>query len=207
VSPKRAAPDTLANDYTRLASGIRSQLSSFPKSDVERFLRTVGKAVSAAQFHAEYSNEADRLSRLRAVHQSTLKFIASVEPGPPIARAFPRRIFDPPPPSDSDQLEHEQFYRAMQNARQAALDFRKELDRSLDIAARDRQNRTRRRPPADSFGMAAYIARRYLEIFRQRPTSTPGGPFSNIVVLALEQITGKAPRDVSRHVRAAIKDL
>jgi hypothetical protein len=67
--------------------------------------------------------------------------------------------------------------------------------------------RKRGRPRADARMMLSVIARRYFEIFGERPTTTPGGRFSNVAVIVLAELRDVAPEDVSRHVRAAVRSL
>lgn len=55
--------------------------------------------------------------------------------------------------------------------------------------------------------MLSVIARRYMEIFNERPTTTPGGRFSNVAIIVLAELKGIEPEDVSRHVRAAVRAL
>ena len=197
---KRAANPTEA--ARKLNQGIRWELRRYPADKVAAFVRTVGAALGSADIWREHADEAKRLRDLARLESATERYIAELG-RPVLAHEFPRRMHGAVLADDRDRKQAERFYRARQAALEAALTMQHEARTALQIA----KPRRRGRPAADDLGLLARLAARYLALFGERPTSTPGGTFVNVATLALENLHGRAPRDVSRQVRAALKTI
>jgi hypothetical protein len=102
-----------------------------------------------------------------------------------------------------EQLERELecFYSALRDAARACAVMIVEIDKALGNRAR------RGRPRADDQGLLGKLAADYQWHFGERPSTTPGGTFANIATLLLQNLHGRAPRNVSRQVRAAIRSM
>jgi len=181
----------------KLNDGIRWELRQHPPAKVAAFVKTVGVSLGAAEIFLASCDEAKRRADLERLKRATEEY-RDVLCQPVSAREFPRSIVGKP---DADRGEP--FYRARETAWRAADELLVEIGTALRLA----KPRARGRPKADEVGLLTRIAARYLELFGERPTGTPGGTFANIATLVLENLYGKAPRDVSRQVRAAIKML
>jgi hypothetical protein len=104
----------------------------------------------------------------------------------------------------SSTLDSESFARlrsAAEEAEAAVHRFQTLLTQTLPA---DGQPRKRSRPRAGEGGMVRGLARDYQEILGERPTTTPGGTFANVVVFTLTACRGRVPHDVSRQLRAAL---
>ena len=141
------------------------------------------------------ANEAKRLRDLQRLRRVTEKFVAeSARFRPMFARPFPYKVTDCSRLAD-DRAGH----------RAEFLPRTLSCDRGRESTARGdrhgaRQPRRRGRPAADDLGLLAQIAGSWRELFDERPTATPGGKFANVATLVLENLHGRPPRDVSRHV-------
>lgn len=186
----------------KLNDGIRWELRHYPADKVAAFVRTVGVALGEAELFAQLQREPGRRRDLERLKKATENYLAEL--GRPVyAQALPRRIHGATADDDRTRARAEAFYRARQAANMAAADLLQHAEHAL----RDMKAQRRGRPGADDFGLLARIAARYLALFGERPTSTPGSAFVNVATLALENFHGQAPRDASRQVRAALKAL
>lgn len=197
-APAYKRPGALA-EARKLNDGIRHELRRYPADKVAAFVRSVGAALGSTEIAAQYADETarresvERLLRATQDYQRELgRFV--------LAREFPANLAVKPAARQDNAA---QFYRARAEALRATSEVRLEAERALRLAKRP----TRGRRKADPHGLLTRIARRYVQLFGVRPTSTPGGAFSNIAALVLENLHGTAPRDVSRQVRTALKAL
>jgi hypothetical protein len=101
-----------------------------------------------------------------------------------------------------DDSRYSRYWHALRQYQAAAAALATEL-RGIEPPAQ----RRRGRPKADARGILAKLARRYLEIFNERPSTTPGGRFSNVAVLILRELQDAPAEDVSRHVSAAVRAI
>ncbi len=163
--------------------------------------------------HFGESTRIEALAQLRRNVRSALRLI----PADPTSwtrlspRTLPTAVTGRPEPfycalyagaDQSDDNADAPYWRALRQFREAAA----ALDAELHAATTAPQRR-RGRPAADARKMLSVIARRYMEIFNERPTTTPGGRFSNVAIIVLAELKGIEPEDVSRHVRAAVRAL
>ncbi len=128
----------------------------------------------------------------------------SPRPPPAAVTGRPHDLFEAlgAPLDETGSNPDTRYWSALRQFHAAAEALERELRGIEETPARKRG-----RPRADARMMLSVIARRYFEIFGERPTTTPGGRFSNVAVIVLAELRDVAPEDVSRHVRAAVRSL
>ena len=200
TTPARQTPRREA--ARKLNEGLRHELRRFPADKVAAFVRSVGATLGEAEILAEASDVAKWRSDLLRLDDAAAEFAAEVAV---LRRAtpLPPRVESLDDPAAFGDPSDAEFYRANHEARAALKKLREQIARSLTRAPARRRGRRE----AAAQGVLAVLARRYLELFGERPRSTPGGTFANVAALVLENLHGSMPADVSRQVRAAIKSL
>jgi hypothetical protein len=192
----------------RLNDGLRGVLHELPAGKVDAFVRSVGASLGTRDIHQQYG-EAERRAALKQLLKETKRFKNAVGAFI-LARPFPTAIDSPtsvPPLAlilmQRRAIDVDAFYAAQAQAATAARELSEQVERALYEAPPPRVGR----PPADEFGLLAKLARRYLEIFGKRPTSTRTGEFARIAEIVLEHVRGHECQDVTRQVSAALKGM
>jgi hypothetical protein len=189
-----------------LADRLRIHLRAFTREQVDQFVEFTEVTLRLAQIAPQRPTDGERLTRLARAEKAGANFkksliaivstISRYRPvGPDVAAlARARRTRIKPRTEDEDDELHMAWIGAIQAVSCFQEMVRKEINR-FELAER----RGRRR--ADAEGILLEIAQHYFDCFAEMPTTTSGGPFSNVVV----EIAGQ--KNVERRVRAAVSAL
>lgn len=204
----------------KMNDGIRKELRAFDNDTVEEFINYVGMTLTyynAIRKLSERSRK-DALLNIRKSIEDFLEVGFYPVMADPVPKKVPLRpvehttkgalgfvaLLGPFVPSDSRVEDAHtatsfKFYEARDAAQRAVCEYLSELKNVLTEAV----PRPAQRPSADAHGVIASIAVAYITLFNKLPRITPGSTFSNIAVLVLENMHGKAPSDVTRQIKAA----
>jgi hypothetical protein len=188
-----------------LLVGLRRELDSFPSEKVRQFIGNVSVALDVLEAFEVYGDELERKRRLTKQRRAAQHFLDACA-APTLARPYPIEIntkldYTLALPDE----EAQKFYLSAKAAGDAVTNFLSELEAALKSVKRSARGRSR----TDRHGYLRRVAYCYSQAFGEKPTSTPGGKFSNVVALILQHqsSTGRLPEDVSRQVRTAIKGI
>lgn len=183
---------------------LSRELRKFPASKVRIFIGKVVLIVTHSEIHFPSELERAEAIRLTLARVLDLQKTLSSNRNKLYPMPFPTRVGERMSNiAAADARIQESFFRSKRQMEDAAHAFLKELRK----AETRTETRGRGRPAADSIGTLAAAARHYFDVFGERPTTTPGATFSNVATLILRELTGTAPEDISRQVRAAVRSI
>jgi len=193
-----------------LNTGMRSELFRFPAPAINKFVNGIVMQLALSEAVQSALPEDKRVDDLKEIIEACQCFLDIAKRLNVLADPVLQQYRSG---SDNEGVANrvdafvsrtKTLQRARNEAFAAVSTYKEELSSALDTA---RQRARGEKRTADEDGFFKQVARVYLSTFKERPTSTPGKEFTNIVIRIREFQTGEMPKDVSRIVAAAIKDL
>jgi len=202
-----------------LEERIRDELRQYPTERVDQFLARLRTLWQLAKTAPKPPTDAERLKKLQRLKAACDEFLgaaiaadSALYKGEPIGREVGRLARTSTEPEQGairigsildryiagDEATASFSGDGLDEARERVMQLRENLSH---LIGRLEQSERRGRQGADADGVLAEIARIYQEILGESPTTTMGGPFTNIVALLLDQ------NNVERPVRAAVAAL
>jgi hypothetical protein len=195
----------------KLAAGLRLELRDRQKSSAKSFVDAVVLAVAYGEAFDSAFSEERRIQDLEEMLAAAQQFLETCQRTSVLFHSNQLKYGLTSKAStdkrNAQVSDTENLRYARKEAFAAVRLYKLGLEAALETVSRRRRGQKR---TADENRLFCKIARIYSAVFQEKPRSTPGGTFSNVVTHIRVYQTGKALKDVKsveRIVTAALKTI